>query len=71
MLPLYGAAYRVYCMHAARSKCTMQKFAVWAPSQNFVMLYLRKGTYRQLEKNVKHQYLPHMSSQYGELRPND
>jgi len=32
-------------------------------------LYLRnKGTYRQLEL-VKQQYLPHTSSQYGELQP--
>ena len=30
-----------------------QKLAVWAPSHNFVWLYLRKeGTYRQSEKNL-------------------
>ena len=36
-----------------------------------VGLYLRKeGMYRQSEKLiVKQQYLLHMSSQYGELRP--
>jgi len=47
----------------------MQKIAIWAPSHNFVGLYLRKkGTYRQSEKKfVKQQYLLHMSSQYGEV----
>jgi len=31
----------------------MQKIAIWAPSYNFVGLYLRnKGTYRQSEKNL-------------------
>jgi len=28
-----------------------------------------RSTYRQSEKNVKQQRLPHVSSQYGELRP--
>jgi len=37
------------------------KVAICAPSH--------KGMYRQSEKLVKHQYLLHMSSQYGELRP--
>jgi len=47
-----------------------QKLAVWAPSHNFVWLYLRKeGTYRQSEKNLLNSNIPHMSSQYGELRP--
>jgi len=48
-----------------------QNFAIWAPSHGFVGLYVRKyGTYRQSEKKlVKQQYLPYMSSQYGELRP--
>jgi len=48
-----------------------QKIAIWASSHNFVGLYLCNcGMYQQLEKkNVKHQYLPHMSSQYGELQP--
>jgi len=47
------------------------KIAFWAPSHKFVGLYLRnEGTYGQSEKKlVKQQYLPHMSSQYGELRP--
>ena len=30
----------------------MQKIAICAPSHNFVGLYLRKGTYRQSEKNL-------------------
>jgi len=47
-----------------------QKLAIWAPSHNFVGLYLRNwGMYRQSEKIVKQQYLSHSSSQYGELRP--
>jgi len=47
------------------------KIAIWAPSHNFVGLYLRnEGTYRQSEKKlVKHRYVLHMSPQYGELRP--
>jgi len=49
-----------------------QKFAIWAPSHNFVWLYLRNwGTYRQSQKLVKQQCLPclpHVSSEYGELR---
>jgi len=62
-------------LHAARWKYRMQKiakkFAIWAPSYNFVGLYLcNEGTYRQSEKLVKQRHLPHMSSQYGELRPN-
>jgi len=45
-----------------------QKVAIWAPSHNFVGLYLR--TYRQSEKKlVKQQYLLHMSPQYGEVWP--
>jgi len=48
-----------------------QNIAIWAPSHNFVGLFLRnEGTYRQSEKKfVKQQCLPHMSSQYGDLRP--
>jgi len=49
---------------------TMQKIAIWAPSHNFVGLYLRNyGTYQQSEKLVKQQYLLYMSSQHGKLRP--
>ena len=45
------------------------KIAIWAPSHNFVGLYLRNnGTYRQSEKKlVKQHYLLHTSPQYGEL----
>jgi len=47
-----------------------QKSAIWAPSHNFVGLYLRNCTYRQSEKKLaKPQYLLHMFPQYGELRP--
>jgi len=47
-----------------------QKIAIWAPSHNFVRLYLRnQGRYWQSEKLVKQQCLFHMSPQYGELRP--
>ena len=48
-----------------------QKIATWAPSHNFVGLNLRNlGMYRQSEKkHVKQQYLLHMFSRYGELRP--
>jgi len=47
------------------------KIAIWAQSHNCIGLYLRnEGTYRQSEKKlVKQQYVLHMSSQYGELRP--
>ena len=47
------------------------KIAIWAPSHNFVRLYLcNEGTYRQSEKKlVKQRYVLHMSPQYGELRP--
>ena len=44
-------------LHAARCKYRTQKkspkIAIWAPSHNFVGLYLRqKGMYRQSEKNL-------------------
>jgi len=46
------------------------KITIWAPSHNFVGLYL---LYRAIstigKKLVKHQYVLHMSPQYGELRP--
>jgi len=47
------------------------KIAIWAPSHNFVGLYLRNlGMYRQSEKKlVKQQYFLYMSPQYGERRP--
>jgi len=46
-----------------------QKFAIWAPSHNFVGLCLRKARIDNRKKFVKQQYLLYMSSQYGELRP--
>jgi len=44
-------------LHAARCKYraqkSRQKIAIWAPSHNFVGLYLRnQGMYRQSEKNL-------------------
>jgi len=46
------------------------KIAIWAPSHNFVGLYLRnESTYRQLEKKLLSSNVLHMSPQYGELRP--
>jgi len=44
-----------------------KKIAIWAPSHKFVGLYLCNSDNRK--KLVKQQCLPHMSSQYGELRP--
>jgi len=45
-----------------------QKFAICAPSHNFVGLYLRnEGMNQQSEK--KQQYLLLMFSQYAELQP--
>ena len=47
-----------------------QKISTCAPSHNFVRLYIRNyGTYRQSEKIVKQQHLPHVSLQYRKLRP--
>jgi len=46
------------------------KIAIWAPSHNFVGLYLpTKARIDNRKKIVKQQYVLHMSSQYGELRP--
>jgi len=46
------------------------KIAICAPPHNFVALYLR-NIYVSTIKNKasKQQYVLHMSSQYGELRP--
>jgi len=42
-------------LHAAHWKYKTQKIAIWAPSHNFVGLYLRNvGMYRQSEKNWLH-----------------
>jgi len=50
---------------------TSPKIAIWAPSHATLSGYIfaTKAHYRQSEKIVKHQYLLHMSSQYGELPP--
>ena len=60
-------------LHAAHWKFRTQelakKVAIWAPSYNFVGLYLRRHVSTIGKKIVKQQYLFHMSPQYGELRP--
>ena len=65
---LKGAARSLLKMRDAKYR---QKFAICAPSYNFVGLYRSNlGTYRQSRKKlVKQQYLLQMSSQYGVLRP--
>jgi len=54
-----------------RTQKWRKKIAIWAPSHNFVGLYLRNLRHMSTigKKLVKQQYLLHMSSQYGELRP--
>jgi len=48
----------------------LPKIAVWAPSYNFVGLYIAtKARIDNRKKLVKQQYLLQMSSQCGELRP--
>jgi len=44
------------------------KIVIWAPSHRFVRLYLRAILSTIGKKNLKQQYLIHMSSQYGEHR---
>jgi len=56
-------------LRAARWKYRTQKIAIWAPSHNFVGLSSQLRHISTIGKNVKKQCLPHMSSQYGELRP--
>jgi len=62
-------------LHTARWKYrtqkNCQKFAIYAPSHNFVGLYLRnQGMYRQSEKKpVKQQYLPHMYHNMANFGP--
>ena len=63
-------------LHAARWKYRTQKspkIAIWAPSHNFVGLYLRNwGTYRQTEKNLlSSNMFSRCPPQYGELRPSN
>jgi len=48
------------------------KITIWAPSHIFVGLYLIFATNSRIDiqkKIVKQQYLLHMSSEFGELRP--
>jgi len=57
--PLFNALYILEC-HAVTlpRRKKVAKIATWAPSHNFVGLYLRnEGTHRQSKKIVKQQYL--------------
>jgi len=63
-------------LQVARWKCrtpkNRQKFAIWAPSHNFVELYLRNwGMYRQSEKPLNSNVSPTRpyNMVIGELRP--
>ena len=57
-------------LHAARWKCRTQKIAICAPLHNFVdHIFASKARIHNLKTHVKQQYIPHMSLQYGELRP--
>jgi len=44
-----------------------QKLAIWAPSHNFVGLYLRKARIDNRKKLFKQRYVLHISSQYGHM----
>jgi len=59
-------------LHVARWKDRTEKFAVCAPSHNFVGLYLRHwGMYRQSEKNLLNSNIsstcPHNKTNFGSL----
>jgi len=58
-------------LHAARRKYRTQNIAIWAPSHKLLgYIFANKARIDNREKKlVKQQYLLHMSSQYGELRP--
>jgi len=61
-------------LHAARWKCRTHKIARNSPSghrrTNLTgYIFATKARINNQQKIVKQQYLPHMSSQYGELRP--
>jgi len=46
-----------------------QKIAIWAPSHNLSgYIFATKARIDNRKKNVKQQYLLHMSLQYGELQ---
>ena len=54
----------------ARLKYKTQKIAVWAPSHNLSRyIFATKAYVDNCKKNVKQQYLLHMSPRYGELLP--
>jgi len=46
-----------------------QKFAIWAPSHNFVGCIFATKARIDNQKHVKQQYLLHMFSEYGGLWP--
>jgi len=47
-----------------------QKFAIWAPSHNLSgHIFAIKAHIDNRKDLFKQQYLPHMSPQYGDLRP--
>jgi len=61
-------------LHAARWKCRMQKSRQKMPSGHHRTtlsgyIFATKPLIDNRKKHVKQQYLPHMSLQYGELRP--
>jgi len=60
-------------LHAARWKCRTQKIVKNLPSRTIAQLCraisLQLRHVSTIGKTVKQQYLLHMSSQYGELRP--
>jgi len=61
-------------LHAARCKCRTQKIARNSPSGHhrttlLGYIFATKAHIDNRKKRVKQQYLPHMSPQYGELRP--
>ena len=61
-------------MHAALCKCKTQKIAKNSPSGHHRTtlsgyIFAIKARIDSRKKVVKQQYLPHMSPQYGELRP--
>jgi len=60
--------------HAARWKCTTQKIAQNSPSAHYrttlsSYIFTTKACIDNRKKTFKQQYLLHVSSQYGELRP--
>jgi len=65
-----------HVLHAARCKCRTQKSRQKSPSghhrttlSGYVFATKARRPIENRKKLVKQQYLPHMSSQYSELRP--